>query len=90
MESLCAQIITLRIQLQHSTANVEWLKEERRELRRENKAFREEHSRMCLIVNKYQAEMKTKLDALQTFGERLEVEQKMLVSGVPNVSNPQP
>ena len=69
---------------------MERLKEERRELRRENKAFREEHTRLCLIISKYQTDMRMQLGALQTSGERLEAEQKRLVSNVPSVSNPQP
>ena len=49
-ESLCAQVVSLRNQLRNSMTKVERLKAERRELKRENKAFREEHTRLCLIV----------------------------------------
>ena len=69
---------------------VERLKAERRELKRENKAFREEHTRLCLIVSKYQTDMRMQLGALQTSGERLGAEQKRLGSNVPSGSNPQP
>ena len=69
---------------------MERLKAERRELKRENNAFREEYTRLCLIVSKYQTDMRMQLSALQTSGERLEAEQKKLVSNVPSVSNPQP
>ena len=88
-ESLRAQIASLRNQLRNSMTKVERLKEERRELKRENKAFREEHTRLCLIVSKYQTDMRTQLGALQASGERLEAEQKRLVSNVPSVSQPQ-
>ena len=52
--------------------------------------FKEEHSRMCLRLTKCQTEMLAKLDALQTSGERLEVEQERLVSSAPNVSSAHP
>ena len=89
-ESLCAQVASLRNQLRNSTTKVERLKAERRELKRENKAFREEHTRLCLIVSKYQTDMRMQLGALQTSGERLGAEQKRLGSNVPSGSNPQP
>ena len=89
-ESLRSQVISLRNQLRNSMTKVERLKEERRELKRENKAFREEHTRLCLIVSKYQTDMRMQLGALQTSGERLEAEQKRLGSNVPSGSNPQP
>ena len=74
VESLCGQITTLRQQLQESTTKIERLKEERRDLKRENRFFKEEHSRMCSMLTKYQTEIEAKLDALQASGERLEVE----------------
>ena len=89
-ESLRSQVVSLRNQLRNSMTKVERLKEERRELKRENKAFREEHTRLCLIVSKYQTDMRMQLGALQTSGERLEAEQKKLGSNVPSGSNPQP
>ena len=89
-ESLCSQVVSLRNQLRNSMTKVERLKEERRELKRENKAFREEHTRLCLIVSKYQTDMRMQLGALQTSGERLGAEQKRLGSNVPSGSNPQP
>ena len=89
-ESLRSQVVSLRNQLRNSMTKVERLKEERRELKRENKAFREEHTRLCLIVSKYQTDTRMQLGALQTSGERLEAEQKKLGSNVPSVSNPQP
>ena len=89
-ESLCSQVVSLRNQLRNSMTKVERLKDERRELKRENKAFREEHTRLCLIVSKYQTDMRMQLGALQTSGERLGAEQKRLGSNVPSGSNPQP
>lgn len=89
-ESLRSQVVSLRNQLRNSMTKVERLKEERRELKRENKAFREEHTRLCLIVSKYQTDMRMQLGALQTSGERLGAEQKRLGSNVPSGSNPQP
>ena len=89
-ESLRAQVASLRNQLRNSTAKVERLKAERRELKRENNAFREEHTRLCLIVSKYQTDMRKQLGALQASGERLEAEQKRLAFDVPSASNPQP
>ena len=89
-ESLRAQVASLRNQLRNSTTKVERLKAERRELKRENNVFREEHTRLCLIVSKYQTDMRKQLGALQASGERLEAEQKKLVSNAPSVSNPQP
>ena len=88
-ESLRSQVVSLRNQLRNSMTKVERLKEERRELKRENKAFREEHTRLCLIVSKYQTDMRMQLGALQTSGERLGAEQKRLGSNVPSGSNPQ-
>ena len=89
-ESLRSQVVSLRNQLRNSMTKVERLKEEKRELKRENKAFREEHTRLCLIVSKYQTDMRMQLGALQTSGERLGAEQKRLGSNVPSGSNPQP
>ena len=40
-----------------------------------------------MMLSKYQVEMKTKLDALQASGERLEVEQMMLTDVVPHASS---
>ena len=88
-ESLRAQVVSLRNQLSTSMTKVERLKAERKELKRENKAFREEHTRLCLIVSKYQTDMRMQLGALQTSGERLEAGQKRLGSNVPSGSNPQ-
>ena len=89
-ESLRAQVVSLRNQLSTSMTKVERLKAERKELNRENKAFREEHTRLCLIVSKYQTDMRMQLGALQSSGERLEAEQKKLDPTAPSVSNPQP
>ena len=89
-ESLRAQVASLRNQLRNSMSKVERLKAERKELKRENNAFREEHTRLCLIVSKYQTDMRRQLGALQDSGERLESEQKKLVSSVPSTSNPRP
>ena len=63
---------------------------ERRELRKENKAFKEENTRMSLIVSKYHTEMKTKLDALQASRDRLEVKQKRLIVDNVSASNSKP
>ncbi len=90
IESLCGQVSMLRQQLQELTAMVERLKEERRELKRENKALKEERSGLYVVVNKYQTEMKTKLDALLTSEKQPEVEQGMLVSSAPKVSSAEP
>ena len=65
-------------------------KEKKKELKKENIEFKEENRRVSLIVSKYQTEMKKKLDALQAFGEPLEVEQKSLVANIPSASNLKP
>ena len=60
------------------------MKNERKELKRENKAFKEENTWVSLIVSKHRMEMKIKLDALQVSRERLEVEQKRLIADIPS------
>ena len=45
----------------------------KKEYKKENKVLKEENRKASLIISRYHTEMKTKLDALQASGERLEI-----------------
>ena len=49
--------------------------------------FKKEIKNLNKMLSKYQVQMKAKLDALQAFGERLEVEQMMLTAVFLQVSS---
>lgn len=89
-ESLRIQLTLLRKLQQDLNTRMDRLRKEKKEYKKENKVLKEENRKASLIISRYQTEMKTKLDALQASGERLEIQHKRLIVDIPSASNSQP